>query len=592
MPTSSHESRYSHARIRRISLLMPVLALMIFPPGMFTKDPALSAHHNSQVLLENMTLEEKVGQLFLITIYSQTFDQADRALIADVLPGGVVLFPHNLGNPQQITQFVNALQDHALTVGPGIPLFVAIDQEGGRVTRLNDGFTRFPPVLMVGATASYDDAVMIGQAMGREMAAVGINMNLAPVADLQNPIQDSTYTQVLYRRTISSDPELVGRLAGGLVVGMREEGVIGVLKHYPGHGAAIQDSHNELPEVNLPLSEVESTALESFNVAIENGAQAVMLGHVYYPALDPDIRRPATLSPPVIAHLRQSVGFSGLTISDAMDMGAILKERTLSEAIIEALNAGIDMIAFGPHVTAQEQRIAIANVVQAAYAGVIPEARLDEAVTRALTIRQQYGLMAWSPLEPHTASARLLLDQHQNDLLQLALDSVTVLDNTQELLPLRAQSQSVLVLYPVGYEDIDTECRSLDPGSTMVGFSYTPTEWELSNVAQLVSRADVVVAFVEDLVKNNQQRRLIWELPPEKTVAVAMRSPYDWELLPVPLSTVVLTYDSTPATHVAACRVLYGTVRAKGQLPVAVGPYEVGTGWTPTTQNAAARVRD
>lgn len=586
MPSSLHTSRYPHARRHHTGLLVLALALTITAPGLFTNDSALSAHPGLWGMLETMTLEEKVGQLFLITIYSQTLDQADRALIADVLPGGVVLFPHNLSSPQQITQFVNALQDHALTVGPGIPLFIAVDQEGGRVTRLNDGFTRFPPVLMVGATGSYVDAVMIGRAMGQEMAAVGINMNLAPVADLQNPVQDSANTQVLYRRTISSDPELVGRLAGGLVVGMREQGVIGVLKHYPGHGAAIQDSHNELPEVDLPLPEVESTALESFSVAIENGAQAVMVGHVYYPALDPDVRRPATLSPPVIAHLRQRVGFSGLTISDAMDMGAILKERTMSEAIIDALNAGMDMIAFGPHVTAQDQRVAIADVIQAAYAGVIPEARLDEALTRALTIRQQYDLMTWSPLDAGTTTARLHLDQHQADLLRLAFDSVTVLDNTQGLLPLQAQSQRVLVLYPAGYDEIAAECRHYDPDGTIVSFSYAPSVGEIANAVQMASRADVVVVFVEDLARNGQQQRLTWELPPEKTVVVAMRSPYDWDLLPVPLTTVVFTYDSTPATHVAACGVLYGAAQAKGTLPVTVGPYEVGAGWTSPTHNA------
>lgn len=561
----------------RVGLAVLILIVPLLLPGLAASDAAPSPAAGWAPALAEMTLEEKVGQLFLVTLYSSTLDQADRALISAILPGGVVLFPQNLGMPEQVTGLVNALQAHALTLGAGLPLLVAVDQEGGRVTRLGEGFTRFSTPLVLGATGSREDAVLLGDAMGQEMAAVGINMNLAPVADLQNPTQDHSETQVLYRRTLSADPALVGLLAGGLVEGMRQAGVIGVLKHYPGHGAAIQDSHNGLPEVDLSLDEVENAAIKPFEIAFADGAPAVMIGHLYYPALDPNVRRPATLSPVVIGHLRNNIGFDGLVISDAMDMGAILDEYTLSEAIVEAVNAGVDLIAFGPHVTALDQRRAAAAVLQAVRTGTIAQARLDEAVAHSLTVRAQYGLMDWTPLEVAATAQRLRLADHQDTLRQLAADAVTLLDDPAGLLPLDA-GQKVMWLYPADYADIGLECTSYFPGRTVLGYNDQPEDWEIDNAVRRAASADVVVVFIEDLTRNRQRYQLVWALPAEKTVAVVMRSPYDWELLPVPLSTVVLTYDSTPETRAAACRAITGAAPFSGRLPVPVGPYPVGSG--------------
>ncbi|MBN1967553.1 MAG: glycoside hydrolase family 3 protein [Anaerolineae bacterium] len=556
----------------RAALVLPLLLAAFAGPA--HSAPIDQPH----ALLAQLSLEQKVGQLFLITIYSDTLDQADRALIANLQPGGVVLFPFNLGTPQQVTQLTNALQSYMYEIGPGIPLLIAVDQEGGAVSRLTDGFTRFPAPLMLGAAANHADAMQLGYAMGQEMAAVGITMNLAPVADLQYPAQDADRMQVLYRRTLSSDPARVGLLAGGLAAGMRQAGVIGVLKHFPGHGAAIQDSHAELPQVNLSRAEVEQTTLAAFQGAIDEGAAAIMFGHLYYPALDPGGRRPASLSPVVIDLLRNDMGFSGVTISDAMDMGAILKDYSMSEAVIASINAGMDMIAFGPHVTAYDQQVVVAAVIEAARAGRIAPARLDEAVARALALRNSYGLMDWTPLDVDNTEQRLRQDEHRDVLMRLALHAVTVLDNSRSLLPLDPDRQRIVLVYPVDYSAIVQECLQHDPDAIMVAYSYEPSAQDISGAITAAAQADRVVVFIEDIAENRRQYDLVWALPPEKTVAVSLRSPYDWIDLPVPLSTVVLTYDSTPAAHRAACRVVYGVAPARGSLPVVVGPYPVGTG--------------
>ncbi|NDJ78264.1 MAG: glycoside hydrolase family 3 protein [Chloroflexi bacterium] len=535
-------------------------------------------HMRRGIQLDDLTLEEKVGQLFLITIYSANLDDADRDLIADVLPGGVVLFPMNIVDAEQVTALTNALQTEAQAVGVGVPLLIAVDQEGGPVRRLKDGFSPFPSVQLVGGAGSRDDAWQVGVALGQELAAVGVNMNLAPVADLHRVESGGVPGQVLYRRTISSDPDLVGELAGGMVDGMGEAGVIGVLKHFPGHGAATQDSHNELPHVDLALEDVQRTSLRAFEGAFSSSARAVMTGHLWYPALDPAVTRPATMSPMVLGLLREGMGFDGVVITDAMDMGAILREYTLSGAVIAAINAGVDLVTFGPHVSAQDQRVVINSTIQAVRSGAIPMERLDEAVTRVLALRVAYGLTAWSALDVNETEQRLLLDAHHQALVAVAENAVTVLDNAQDLLPLDSENQRVAVIYPSTYSHILNACWGIDPDLMWYGYTYQPTSQDFAAVETLAQNAETVVIFVEDLHQNTTQLRLAESLPPERTVTVLLRSPFDWERLPEPLTTVVLTYDSIPATHVAACRVLYGVVPARGRLPMAVGPYPPGMG--------------
>lgn len=539
------------------------------PPATLTPAP---------VDLSAMSLEDKVGQLFLITIYSRDLDQADRDLVAAMRPGGVVLFPMNISAPQQVAELVNALQAHGAALNLPAPVIVATDQEGGPVTRLRDGFTTFPTPMLLGATGSSIDAEQVGQAMGREMAAVGVRMNLAPVVDLTNPDRAHRPQWVLYRRTISSDPAIAGRIAAGLVRGMREADVIGVLKHYPGHGAATQDSHDELPHVDLSAERVRQNDLAAFAHAITGGTSAVMVGHLYYPALDPNYIRPATLSPVMLDLLRDELGFDGVTISDAMDMGAILRTYSMSGAVIESINAGMDMIAFGPHVTAADQQRVYNDVLAAARNGTISTARLDEAVGRIMALRAQHDLLAWEPLGVDSTAARLMRDAHRDVLLQAALDAVTVLDNPNGLLPVRADRSSVALIYPADKPALLSACQSLDPDLVAVPVATSPTSAEINAAVSAAENADRVIAVFDNVSNDGQQYNLAWSLPPRKTTAVLMGSPFDWGDLPVPLETVALTYDTIEAAQIAACHVLYGAAPARGQLPVPVGPYPVGAG--------------
>jgi beta-N-acetylhexosaminidase len=535
-----------------------------------TKDPdAIRAQ------IAGMTLEEKVGQLFMITLYSSELGDTDRHLIETIHPGGVVLFPHNIRSPEQIARLTNDLQSYAQQVGPDVPLLIAVDEEGGRVSRLQDGFTIFPPPVVLGATDSTTDAIHLGYAMGQELAAVGINVDLAPVTDLHYPAQEAGEWQVLYRRTLSSDPVLIGRLAGGMVEGMRRAGVIGVLKHFPGHGAATVDSHNELPTIDMTREEVDSTALAAFAGAIGAGAPAVMVGHLYYPALDP-VARPASISPAVIGVLRGQLDFEGVTISDAMQMGGIRADYDVPDAVVKAISAGIDLITFGPYLSDQIE--SAQAVIDAVRSGTIPEARIDEAVGHVLALRAAYGLLDWSPVDAQTVGERVGGTRRESLLAQLAQDAVTVVADEGAILPLDP-AQKIAVIYPGVYTNIGRACAENDPDVMTVEYTLDPTDPEEFTAAAYVGRtADRVVIFIEDFASNPDQVALVKVLPPEKTVVVNLRAPYDYDALPPGVAAYVMAYQSAPEARVAVCRVLYGAAAARGRLPFAVGPYPVGTG--------------
>ncbi len=371
-----------------------------------------------------MTLEEKVGQLFLITLYSPVLGDMDRHLIETIHPGGVVLFPHNIQSPEQIARLTNDLQTYAQDVGPDVPLLIAVDEEGGRVSRLQDGFTLFPPAVVLGATGSTDDAVSArlrdgaGTRGGRDQHGPRAGRRSARSRARGGRMAGDVPPHAEFRSG-------AGRHGwpGGMVEGMRRAGVIGVLKHFPGHGAAPADSHNELPTVDMTREEADSTALAAFAGAIDAGAPAVMVGHLYYPALDP-VERPASISPAVIGVLRGELGFGGVAISDAMQMGGIRTEYEMPDAVVDAISAGIDVITFGPLVFGQIE--SAQAVIDAVRSGALPEARIDEAVGRVLALRAAYGLMDWTPVDAETVGQRVGGTIREPLLSQLALDAVTV----------------------------------------------------------------------------------------------------------------------------------------------------------------------
>lgn len=237
-----------------------------------------------------------------------------RAWMQEYQPGGVILFSRNLVNAEQIAKLTNELQ----TLAVDIPLLIAIDQEGGRVSRLPSDFTIFPPAATVAQSGSTELAYQAAAVTAKELRSVGINMNMAPVLD----IHTNPDNPIIGNRAFGTEPEQVCRMGAATIAGLHDHRVLACGKHFPGHGGTSTDSHLELPTVHATHQRLEDIELQPFRYAIDHGLQAMMTAHVHYPALDPTY--PATLSSAILSGLlRQDFGFSGVILSDDLEMRAI-----------------------------------------------------------------------------------------------------------------------------------------------------------------------------------------------------------------------------------------------------------------------------
>lgn len=285
--------------------------------------------------MSTAVLRRTVAQLFMVGIPGPRLDAATRAFLAEHPPGGVILFKRNVRTARQLRALVSEL--HAL--GAGLPPLVAIDHEGGRVNRLPRPFTHFPPAATIGATRRPAVAEAVGRAMGRELAAVGIDLDFAPVLDVwSNP-----RNQVIGDRAFGHEPRHAARMALALARGLERGGVLTCGKHFPGHGDTVGDSHHVRPRVRKSRRALAATELVPFVRAIAAGLPALMTAHVVYDALDR--RRPATMSPAVCRGLlRRRLDFHGVLFSDDLDMHSVAGHATPERAAVGALAAGCDML--------------------------------------------------------------------------------------------------------------------------------------------------------------------------------------------------------------------------------------------------------
>ncbi len=328
-----------------------------------------------------MNTPEQVGQLFMVGIPQPTLDPPTRRLLFDLRPGGVILFGRNYSDPETLAALCQQL--HGLN--PANPPLIAIDHEGGRVHRLAAPFTHFPParrLLQNGSLQPVKAAYRVGQAMGRELRAVGIDLNFAPVLDvLTNPANS-----VIGDRAFSAQPQQVAALGSALARGLREAGVIPCGKHFPGHGATHLDSHQDLPTDERAASRLEQTDLLPFRHLCAEQIEMLMTAHIVYPAFDPG--RPASLSGPIITGmLRQRLGFDGVVVSDDLEMGAIVRHGNVEQAAVEALVAGTDLLLVCQ--TTELAARARNACLHALRTGLLSRQRLADAASQIAALKQK-----------------------------------------------------------------------------------------------------------------------------------------------------------------------------------------------------------
>jgi beta-N-acetylhexosaminidase len=330
--------------------------------------------------VSQLSLEEAVGQMFVVGVGGTEPDYYIEKMLRARNIGGIILHDYNMQSKEQTQAMVSELQKLSIKTSRCIPLIVAVDQEGGRVSSA-PWVTYHPPAAAVGQSGDPARAQRIAEEIGRQLDAVGVNTDLAPVVD-------TGFGAAIGDRSFGTDPHLVSKMGAAAVRGFEAAGIISTAKHFPNHGAAKVDSHTGLPVVDHDMQTVLSYDLPPFKQAVKAGVPTVMGGHLLYPAIDPE--RPASLSPKAIQLLRQEVGFEGVIITDDLAMEGAKQRGTVAQAAVKAVSAGADMLIISS--PPQEQADAYAAVVRGVKQGRISQDQINDSVDRILKLKQQYLL--------------------------------------------------------------------------------------------------------------------------------------------------------------------------------------------------------
>jgi beta-N-acetylhexosaminidase len=342
------------------------------------------------------------GQLLMVGIPGPTLDRSTHRKLVEIGPSGVILFRRNVQDPAQLSRLCGAV--HRLR--PGV--LIAIDHEGGRVTRLPEPFTAFPPARALGQADSPRLAFAVGQAIGRELASVGIDLDFAPVLDVLTHPRN----RVIGDRSFGSDPALVARLGLAFAQGLRAAGVIACAKHFPGHGSTRGDSHVVLPRVSQNSREILRTHVAPFRDAIAARIPCLMIAHVVYRCLDS--AHAASLSPRILGSLlRRRLRYRGVIVSDDLEMAALSRRMPPEEAAVRALAAGTDLLLVCNSLEAAGR--ARVGLAEALGSGRLPVTRAHEALGRIRRLRTPRSadspIRRW-PVAAHVALAKAIAIAH------------------------------------------------------------------------------------------------------------------------------------------------------------------------------------
>lgn len=354
-------------------------------PSPITSATPVPSSESDPIALQvsSMSLEEKIGQMLLVGIDGTVLDDQAKKMITEDKVGGIILYKNNIQDLKGMISLVNSMKER--NSGNPAPLFMSIDQEGGKVSRMPKEYASFPSNGKVGTRKDPNAAEMMGKLLAREVLSAGFNMNFAPVLD----INSNPDNPVIGDRSFGNSAELVSTLGIAEMKGIESEGVVPVVKHFPGHGDTSVDSHLDLPIVKKTAAELAELEWLPFQAVIKEGTDAVMVAHILFPKLDAD--KPASLSSKIIGDLlRGDMKYQGLVITDDLTMGAIMKNYDLTTAALDTINAGSDILLIA-HGYDNEKRV-LESLLDHVKKGKIQESRIDESVYRILALKAKYNL--------------------------------------------------------------------------------------------------------------------------------------------------------------------------------------------------------
>jgi beta-N-acetylhexosaminidase len=520
-----------------------------------------------------LTLEQAAGQQFLLSFIGK---QKPSPEILEIIRrgrlGGVVLFRHkNMGSLTELRGLTAALQKAAAQAGQP-PLLIAADQEGGQLMAIGEG-TPFPGNMALGATRSEKLAYRVGEALAREVAAVGVNVDFAPVCDVNN----NPDNPVVGTRSFGEDPAMVGRLSAALIKGLQSSGVAATAKHFPGHGDVSTDSHHGAPVIPHSAKRIDQIELPPFRTAIKAGVRLMMTAHIVMPALNGGTDQPATVSPAILRGLlRHKLGFGGVIVGDAMDMHAMEQGPGYVAEAMAAVAAGLDLVLLNHDLSKVEG--AFANIVHAARRGLLSRDEINASARRVLALKAWLQHRKQPPLRVVGCREHLALAK------EVAEKSVTLVRDIAGRLPLRLPPDAKIAVVVPRPEDLtpaDTSSyvtpalaaavRRYHPRVEEILIGINPSASEVRSLREKLREYDLVVLGTINATAHRGQAALVNALHKQGTpmIAVALRMPYDLAVYPA-VSTYLCTYSILPPAMEALADALWGRIPFAGQLPVSI----------------------
>lgn len=542
--------------------------------------------------LAHMSVEEKVGQL-LFTTYHGSFTATDSEAyselmhdINDLHVGGFITITH--GSPLGIVKdqaYPTAVLANELQSKSKYPLLIGADYERGTAMRQDEG-TSFPTAMALAAAGDPKDAYTMGKITALEARAVGVHWVYAPVSDVNN----NPGNPIINTRSFGENPARVAEFVAEFIRGVQENGAMATAKHFPGHGDTATDSHIDLPVIRADRERMESLELVPFRAAIAAGVGSVMTGHLNVPAFEPDPGTPATLSPNILTELlRQQLGFQGLVITDALDMGGITVRYAPGEAAVRAFLAGADALLMPPVPDA-----AFEAVLEAVKSGRIPQERLDASVRRLLEAKARVGLNENRLVDVSKLNEQFGRTDWQQIAQGISDRGVTLLRDTQHLLPLdgtKPRRGLLVCLYadPEAYpgEDLEPQLRArFDSLVTL----RADTRFVRASTLELPPPDSYDVAILALFVRVSDRKGDI-DVPADQlpiidqvygtgkpVITLGLGSPYLIERFPQ-ASTWLSAFGISDVAQISLARALFGEIPVRGHLPVTIPGVDLKAGF-------------
>ena len=614
---------------RFFGILCVVLVLALFCGGFACAD-VTARPENIEALMAGMSLRDKLAQMMFFCPRTwkedassdtpaeaiQTLNDYTRQYLADHRFGGILLYGENCVDAEQVLRLVADMQS-ANQAGGGLPMLMAIDQEGGTVSRLSFG-TSGAGNMTITATGDPENARTMARVFGEELALLGIDTDFAPVVD----VNDNPNNPVIGVRAFSDDADVVSEYGCAFMDGLHDTKTIVSLKHFPGHGNTDIDSHTGLPLVDRTLDELMANELVPYQAAIDAGADMVMTAHIQYPQLEKQtytsitsgeqVYIPATMSKVILNDLlRQEMGFDGIIVTDALEMKAITDNYAIDDVIAMSINAGVDMLimpAMRDKAMMEQIDGVLTHAVEQTEAGVIDAAKIDVAVARILSLKQEYGLLDRTDFTVTDEAVAAAVAgcgsaEHRKVAWDIACKALTLLKNDNDAFPISMKpGEETLVLFTaasrIGAAELSQKLlegmNALPEGARLVGMTIEPDTAEACLEAAkkadhvlLVSRIwakDCLDPTTENGFPVGVVNRVIDVLHAEGkgAIVISCQLPYDAACYPE-ADAILLTYGSgsmktvpaesgagsawVPDLPAAICAAL-GAVQPQGLLPV------------------------